>query len=355
MTDINIWKDKDLSPVWILSDAEWECVHNLVQNDADAARAFAPWKEAALTALNSFPQPPNHLAYEGRIGDDPARLDTTKRLADMEKLRALLYAWKVTGEIRFAKKTRDFTLAWAQTLAPSGNPINENKIDAVFTAALSLHAGFSTPEWAIIASWLKKIGDLHLSLPRAENWEAKRLKILTLVGLAIQEDTFLEAAMSGLKKFIATDLRADGTSADLESRDAMSYHVSGLLPLLEILVALRGFETNLGDLYRWQAPNGASLLRSVEFIEPYARGEAIYAQWANSKVKLDHQRFASGDEYYRPGRAWDPKTSLKLWQFVALLDPNKRELVELLAEGQTLWPDVLSAAIAGKTRLCAES
>jgi hypothetical protein len=111
------------------------------------------------------------------------------------------------------------------------------------------------------------------------------------------------------------------------------------------------------DLYRLSTPNGASVRKSVDFMVPYAKGEKVYPQWVNSKVKFDRERWEAGDEHYKPGSPYDPKDSLELFELAALFDSDLR-LIELNLsdaprnEKYPSWISVLSAVVQPASTNC---
>ena len=169
------------------------------------------------------------------------------------------------------------------------------------------------------------------------------------LGATLNEPKFTDYAANEVKTYVENSLRPDGTSFDLEERDALSYHVSGLTPFL---VLARELAPSGENLYDYQAPNGASLKKSVEFVAPYARGEREYPQWRNSKVELDRKRAAEGLAEYQPGVLWQPEDGLKMFEQATYFDAQWLPLVRKIAQPTdkdarfATWNMVLLSAMA---------
>jgi len=146
---------------------------------------------------------------------------------------------------------------------------------------------------------MHRIAQMQLDRPRTpnNNWQAKRMKIVGIVGCITQNQPMKDFALSGLKEHINTAYYADSTCRDLVQRDALHYHISGLKPLLSIFINLSKFDSDF-DLFDYIAPQGASVEKSVAYVLPFATGKKVRKEWTNSQVALDHQRAASSLEEY---------------------------------------------------------
>ena len=126
---------------------------------------------------------------------------------------------------------------------------------------------------------------------------------------------------------MSTALNADGTSQDLEDRDALDYHESALTPLANVAIALE--RTNEG-LYHFRGESGGSVANSVAYLLPFVRGDTTHAEWVESTVAFDRKRYEAGQEHYRPGRLWDPNEAIGLLELTSVYEPGHRLLVDSL-------------------------
>lgn len=321
-------------------------------------------RHEANRLLGTRPQPLAVIQYEGLLNTDSRRVASEQALADMDRLAVLCQAYAATGEVRYAEKAQEFLLAWVKTYVPNGNTINENKLEPVFWGFDLLRDRFSADEQKLVEAWLRQIAEKQITVyahrqneagnGELHNWDSKRFKMVGIIGQVLGQPQWVQYGTDGFKDYIARGLFPDGTSVDLKTRDALSYHVSGLRPLL--VVALWAEVKKPGEglkLLDYQAESGASLRKSIDYVVTYAQGEKQRAEWRNSKVALDHQRAAAGIAGYQPGKLYDPLKSLSMFELAALLDPKYTPIVQQLSEkkeARDAWLWLLRSSSASDDR-----
>ena len=277
----------------------------------------------AIDLLDHKPHPLEMVYYEGLLDTNPKRVNTMKGFADIDNVVTFIYAGYGSDKPEFRQKSKEIITAWAQTYQPTGNPINENKFTAFFWTYYLYKHHFSKKEQQTVENWMNGIALAEKNRRQTpnNNWEAKRLKIIGIIGCILQDDNLIDYSIDGYKKYIATAYFPDGTSNDLHRRDALSYHVSGIKPCLTAFINLSRFNPEFG-LYSFEAENGASIKKSVEYVVPYATGEKQRKEWVNTKVKLDKERAAAGIEKYQPGKLFDPKQAWEMFQWACYYNPG---------------------------------
>jgi hypothetical protein len=274
-------------------------------------------------------------------------------LKDMDHLVVLAEAWAASGERKYRDRAMAFIRAWASTYKPTGNSINENKLEPVFAAYGMLRASFTAGERSKIEAWMRHIADREVASGRGvkgtaqTNWHSKRLKIVGLIGQVLGDADFREYSAHGFKSYVERGLFRDGTSQDLKERDALSYHQSGLKALL--VIAMYAGKADGVALFRYCSPSGASLEKSVDYVLPYAEGKMVHAEWVNTKVALDRERAAAGLSYYQPGKPFDPEDALEMFELASYFDRRYGPLVAKLRNQPSArfssWPMVLNEAM----------
>ncbi|WP_162339416.1 alginate lyase family protein [Cyclobacterium salsum] len=268
------------------------------------------------------PNPISEIHYEGLLDNNPARIKTVRHLEDMDKIALFYWHYALYKDPHSLKKMIDFSLSWASSYQADGNPINENKLLPVVYAYTFLSPHLDSWQQNILAEWFKKLAKAEMGNDRVplNNWETKRINLVGTIGLLLEDESMVFWAEKKAAYYVENALFSDGSSADIRQRDALSYHVSGLKPLLQFLISLER-EKGLGrDFFYKETADGASVARSLDFVMPYARGEKIYRQWENSKVKLDQERAAAGLEKYQPGVAYDPEKSYETMAMAGFFD-----------------------------------
>lgn len=315
----------DLPPAIWLTPAEQQQLKT--DHSPEKEVVLADFRELADAALTRRPNPSDSIFYEGLVSNHPRRLQAAEYLEDMRLLHALIWTYLLTGEQPYARKARSYLLAWASTYRPTGNDVNENKLNPCFLTYAVLKDELPRKKQKEVESWLMNIAAKQQQGWRlgevAGNRHAKRLKLIWILGLALEDRELQEFAFSRSREVLQKALFPDGRSHDLERRDAMHYHVSCINGLLELSLIARisGIK-----LYSETTPEGASIQKSVEYTLPYVRGEKIHPEWVNSQVALDHRRGASGDPYYRPGKPWDPVEAIDMLLMASVYEPELKIL-----------------------------
>lgn len=310
-----------------------------VDSDPEAGRRAQELLQVAATHLERSPEPVKVIHYEGLLNTDPKRIACVEHLLDMRVLGQVLHAWAASGEEKWADLARTYIKAWTETYRPTGNPINENKLEPILVGYFSLRDGFSPAERRRIEDWVKTLTNMQASKsPKANNWGAKRLKLMLLGALILDDHDLVARVKREVRRYVDRSLYADGSSNDLRYRDAMSYHCSGLAPMLQVLTILAGHGHD-EDFWSYVGTKGGSLEKSVAFVLPYARREKIYHQWQNSRSEIDKRRAAAGIAKYRPGVAYDPGNAVQLLEWATLYQTGLVPIIaELLESEDTNFP-----------------
>jgi hypothetical protein len=331
-----------------LAAAQLERLRQLVVSDPEAAALFAKLKEEAVGLTAKSPRPIAVIHYEGLVNTDPRRIETVSHLREMDDIAALFNYWQASGDEDAADALRRFTIAWAKTYRPTGNDVNENKFLPIFDSYAALRETFAEEDRAIVDAWMREMARLHAggirNSKRFTNRFAKRVRMLATFGLIFDNEEWNDTASDGFRQFVINSLRGDGSSADLEHRDSLTYHNSALRSAIGVALVA-------GDdgpaLYTWTSPAGASVKKSVDFVVPYATGSKQREEWVNTTVELDRRRAAEGLEKYQPGRLFDPADALPLMEEAAVFDPALTPVALQLhggnAERFPSWTMVLNA------------
>lgn len=319
----------------LLTNEEQSHLMLLIQKHKEAQKYWEQIQEEAQSVLNDRPHPLKVIHYEGLLDTDPKRVKTEQSLRDMDKLAVLLFAFYGTKDKIFAEKARVFILAWINAYKATGNPINENKFEPLIHSYHVMRDYFSQTEKDHVNLWMTQIAEAEMArdnIPE-NNWKAKHIKLVGTIGLILQKQEYIQYAIAQYKKYVDAALYADGTSRDLHQRDALSYHVSGLDPLLTFAITLEQFEGNAQlDAFRYENPKGGSVKKSVDYVIPFAKGEKEYAEWVNTKVELDKQRARAGLEHYQPGKLFEPERALETFELASYFDRTYFDVIQTLEE-----------------------
>ncbi len=317
-----------------LDPSQLERLRELATSDSSAKALADQVSTEARPLLEAKPQPLEVIHYEGLVNTDPRRIATVEKLREMGDVARIMRYWQLTEDPKAAAALRRFILAWAGTYLPTGNDVNENKFYPMLVAYHALRDQFPASERSLVDTWLTEIATLHEKAVRTSthftNRYSKHVRLLAISGMILDKPEWVATAHEGIKRFVSQSLRPDGSSNDLERRDALGYHQSALRPVIE-LAMLSGDKGH--ELYTWTSPAGGSIQKSVDFVVPYALGQKTHKEWVNSTVGLDRRRAAAGLEHYRPGRLFDPRDALRLMSQASYFDADLLDVVMHLTRG----------------------
>lgn len=336
----------------VLGPEEVQNIRTVIQTERSAKHLVDSILFAAEKVLNQPPRPLEIIYYEGLLDTDPKRINTVKSFQDIDNVVTLIYAGYGSDSPKFGNKAREIIISWAEKYKPTGNPINENKFTAFFWAYHLYQNNFREKEQEMVKNWMLQIALAEKNRKKTynNNWEAKRLKIIGIIGSILQDESLKKYAVEGFKKYIASAYFPDGTSNDLHDRDALHYHVSGLKPCLTAFINLSAFDPGF-NLYDYETDDGASIKKSVEYVVPFATGEKQRKEWVNSKVELDKKRAAAGIEKYQPGKLFDPKQAWELFEWACYYNTDWFSVFEnpTLSKYTSTWIGLLNSPLIRKS------
>ncbi len=308
-----------------LNTAELKKLKSIIKTDVEAKKHWESLLHDADEAISVAPNPADTLLTEGILQGDPRKTKTWKSIEDMQKVYALAFAYKITGDKKYLNKTSEFLLAWATRNQPQGNPINDTNLDRIMFAYDLVKSDLTTDVNLATISWLTKVGLQQIksfdkaasgkSLTYMNNWNSHRIKEVAEVAWAINEEKLKLWVIDIYKKQIAKNLNPDGSSYDFHERDALHYHIYDIDPLMVAATILKRDGKFGENPYDYQSPEGSSLKGSVDWLVPFFTGEKTHAEWVNSKSSFDKKRAANGEKGYIAGTLFKPteaRTSIAL-------------------------------------------
>lgn len=333
----------------ILNASEADRLKKLIMEDEQVKQLYDSIVMQAERHLKSPPRPLKQIFYEGLLQTNPDRIDTRKSLEDIDKVVAFIYSHYGSKQTEYARKAKEIVSAWASTYQPTGNPINENKLVPLFWAYYLFEDQFSSLEKTEVEDWMVNIAKEQMGRPDTpnNNWEVKRLKIIGTVGCIIGDEALKEFSIKGFKEYIHTAYYADGTSNDLKDRDALHYHISGLVPAVAFFVNSTPFHSDF-DLFSYSSPEGASVRKSVEYTLPYATGATKRKEWTNSTVALDKKRAEAGLAEYQPGMLFDPEKAKPLFEWAGYYNSEWYSLLSAEHHYTSTWIGLLNSPMIRK-------
>lgn len=336
-----------------LDKTELKKLKAIIQSDSSAQKAFSLLEKQAKIALKQEPQPIDTIVSEGHLVTDPKKIKTIKALADLNKIYALAYTYKITNKKDYLTKCLQYIKAWAKVNQAIANPINNTKLDPLFEGYDLIKEEVNVADKLVIEKWLRQIAAIEIVTRRPEvgkkssynNWNSHKIKIVANIAYLLNDKQYMLFVDTSLKKQIAMNLYADGSGADFKERDALHYHYYTLEPLLVTATIIKR-ATGI-NYYPYLSNSGSSIQKSVAFLIPYATGEKTHAEFVNSKVAFDRKRAQNKEADYIIGANFNPKKAIDMFISASYFNPEYVNIVNKLA-GNTAkyanWQCVLNAA-----------
>ena len=292
----------------------------------------------ADSVLHFSPNPLDSIFYEGYVSNHPRRLKSVMSLRDMSYMFRLVDAYLVTDGKKYAVHAINYLTAWSSTYRPTGNDVNENKLDICFYVFDIMRVLLTSEEQRPIEDWLHLIATKQQSrwsmANGSSNRHVKRLKLILMAAVVLGDASLESFVRSQLTPMITSAFYEDGSSRDLQRRDALHYHVDCIKVYLELAYLARLIDVSIYDLI---GETGGSVKKSLHYIFPYVRGEKIHEEWVHTKVGLDRRRWEAGDPYYRPGKPWDQMEAFSTLLLAQPFDTSVAPLIEgLIVENSEL-------------------
>jgi hypothetical protein len=200
--------------------------------------------EEADRARSRPPGPVAQLSSAGATSlDDPLVTATRAAFEDADDAVILALAYRATGEAAYLDATRARLVAWARTHEPSGNPIDESRLDALVHAYTLIRGDLLVGHELGIRAWLARMREAQRAWrlgPRTarNNHRTHQLKMLLLLDRALGDEPAFAGDVAAAEAHAGENLdAATGESVDLRERDALYYHVYNLDAWLEIALA----------------------------------------------------------------------------------------------------------------------
>lgn len=338
-----------------LNDKELTKLYQLITSDKNAGKLYASIKRTADAALNEAPNPVDTVVSEGHLATDPRKINTIRSLRDIDKIYALALCYRVENQRRYLDQLTGFLSAWASLNQPQGNPINDSKFEDLFFAYDLARAKMDANARTAIDQWLQQMADAEIRTynPKTKktsynNWNSHRLKVIGLIAYVLNNTTYKNFIKTELPQQIDRNLLPDGSGMDFAERDALHYHIYTLEPLISLATVLqRGGDQNF---YDYTSPSGASIRKSVAFLDPFATGEKTHPEFVNSQVAFDKKRAENHEAGYETGALFQPRTAIGVLTQAAYFDPAQIEIVRKLSGATETYPNWQSVINAARTK-----
>ncbi|MBO9708230.1 MAG: alginate lyase family protein [Caulobacter sp.] len=317
-----------LAPLALLASPALAGDYALLGPDFAKGAAQAPAAaEVIARAKAALTRPPGAIPLlhtEGTLPGKGIRDISLKAKEDQPIVLNLALAWRLTADRAYLEQTGRYLENWADVYQMSFNPIDETGFDTLIQAYDLTEADLSPAVRAKLDDFWRRMAVGYLDAMDGKpknahtNWQSHRVKLAVMAAYQTGDAKLIDRARAAYRAQVSTNIQADGSVFDFHERDALHYVTYDLDPLMMAALTAKAHGE---DWLNWKGANGASLADALDWLAPYARGEKVHIEFANSKIQFDRDRAAAGQKEYAP-HPWDVSNGVGTYGLAALLDPR---------------------------------
>ncbi len=318
--------------------------------------------QVAQQSVGLVVQPIEQFELAGTLNSHPGHVRSDEAKQPFGAIFALAVASRTAAEPLRAESLRTAAaalLAWARVYPPTGNPIDERFFLPLFQAADLIAADLSPADRRAVLEWVGEFalaGDrfyapkTYRNTARMNNWMAWRLLIRAVATTVSRLPSLRAQLPDQLAEFTARnyipgpDGRLDGRTFDFMQRDALTYHIAAVQPLVEILLYAPDLVSTAGR---------TAVLSGLDFVRPYFLRRAQHVEFAGTTVPFDLARRDEGNPVFQQV-PWDPARGRVLLRLARPAFPEVRPWTDGIVAARYDPRTKLLAAIYGEPQRRAE-
>ena len=238
------------------------------------------------------------LASSGKTDiNDPALLASREAFKDADRAAVLALTYRLTNNIDYFNKTAEILLSWSKINHPTGNPIDETRLDGMIWAYDLIACDLSTHDKTKILRWFerlrqKKIAWTFGGITSTNNYRIHQLKILLMLDKVLGRQKDWNNDLVNAEKYSLININPQsGVSLDYLERSALYYHNFVMQPWLEISLLTRCCRQ--------------PVKRAFTFLSDKILSNDIDDEFSDSQAEIDILRADGGFVYAKKGGTFD--------------------------------------------------
>jgi hypothetical protein len=242
--------------------------------------------------------PISFLSSSGKTNIKDALLIVSRNsLKDASNVAVLALTYRLTQNIEYFNKVREILIKWSKINNPTGNPIDETKLEGMIWAYDLISCDLSYQDNQLILNWferirIKKIAWKFSKITDINNHHVHQIKMLLMLDKILHRDKDLKRDIATAEKYSKINLNAkSGISIDYLQRTALYYHNYVMQPWLEICL--------ISD-YCWHP-----VRQAFSFLKIKILSHNIGNEFFHSQAKIDSRREKGGFLYAVRGGVFD--------------------------------------------------
>lgn len=246
-------------------------------------------------------KPSNPIAVLGSSGAIDIKNNTLiasrKAFQDADRAAVLAITYRLTHNEDYFNKIREILTGWAKVNQPTGNPIDETRLDGMIWAYDLISCDLSEEDKALIVNWFERLRSKKKAWSfgkrtSSNNHRIHQLKMLLLLDKVLGHDEDWQSDLTTAQIYSKINLNPEsGSSVDYRERDALYYHNYVMQAWLEIALV---------SACCWQPINHGFSFLSTKILS-HDNGN----EFSHSQAPIDALRANNGFEYAKEGGAFD--------------------------------------------------
>ncbi len=202
---------------------------------------LAALKRESNKQLKRSPQPIAQLSSAGKLSlSDPTLINSRKSMQDADAASVLALTYRLTHQTDYLKKATDILLSWSKSNKPSGNPIDETRLEGMIWAYDLISCDLSSQNKTDILNWFERIHTKKMDwvfgkITSINNHRIHQLKMLLLLDKVLKKNKNWKNDVDSAAQYSTINLNdKSGLSVEYLERNALYYHNYVVQPWLEI-------------------------------------------------------------------------------------------------------------------------
>ena len=242
--------------------------------------------------------PVSTLSSSGKISiSDPLLIASRNAFKDADRVAVLSLTYRLTHNINYLDKAKSILISWANTNHPTGNPIDETRLDGMIWAYDLIACDLSEHDNFLILDWFKHMKEKKITWTfgkktSVNNYRIHQLKMLVLLDKIINQQDDLQKDIKTAEKYSHINLNPEtGVSIDYRERTALYYQNYVLQPWIEISLLTGCCQK--------------SVKKAFSFLNKKISSHQLHGEFSHSQAKIDELRAKGGFAYAKKGEQFD--------------------------------------------------
>ena len=270
-------------------------VNTALSTPQDTLDSLQTW---SAKLLSKSPHPVALLSSSGRTNiKDPSLNVSRKAFKDADRAAVLALTYRLTNNPNYLNATVDILTAWAKVNQPTGNPIDETRLEGMIWAYDLIACDLSEQKKKEILNWFERLRLMKMEwtfgdITTDNNHRIHQLKMILLLDKILLQNHSWKKDLSKAEKYSNINLNPrSGVSIDYLQRNALYYQNYVMQPWLEISLVSGCCEL--------------PVKKGFYFLSSQILSHKTGGEFLNSVAPIDKLRALGGFVYAKKGGRFD--------------------------------------------------